>query len=668
MTQPSLPTDRSKFAKLAALAGPVAVYALLLLTWLLIALAKAGWFMFWPVALPLLVVALAAIALAWWRQPPPERWAIAGLVVVGGLLYTPPAEHLPLFGDAAIYVNEAAYLARTGGLSGAYEPLSMLSPAARAPFYVSNVEQQPKAPLQAYDGIIYGGYYITDPIGPAIQVSRQPLSEVWLAFWMKLIGVWGSLYNTPLWGVAGLVVLYLIARHFVTQRPALWAVLLLGLSYPQIYFSKAPYSEIPGQFWTLLGFYFALCWIEVRRPWQLVMVLLCWTTAWSGRIDALLLLSGIGVLGLMAATWREGASLRWSTGVIPLCVLLIWLAANGPYIWATYEILHLFWPWFGSALLTLLLALPLAVALFWFAGRRLQSWLQRLSPILHLLLFAAALFVIGWSTIPNPWRVPDVTRRYQEIIWFSSYYLTPLFFWLALAGVGWLFWQGYQAKTLLLLALTLTLCTLFFMNYTVARVYPVSMRRLISDVLPLLSLLAAIGLAAIPLLPIGSLALHRTVQGVLAVVAIGWMGWLSWPVIEQREAKGSLAFIQELHEALPPQGVFLFETQDGDSWVGWLAAPLYSLYGDWALHLDSDTPDPVLLKQAVDEWQAGGRTVYLASQSNPLPAPLLPPGYRATLQSERAWVSSLIGQTRDPYPPPYWEFTLPLYLFALERE
>jgi hypothetical protein len=468
--------------------------------------------------------------------------------------------------------------------------------------------------------------------------------------------------------MAGLVVLYLVARHFVTQPLALWSVLLLGVSYPQIHFSKAPYSEIPGQFWTLLGFYFALYWIERRRPWQLVMVLLCWVTAWSGRIDALLLLSGVGILGLMAAIWREGKSLWWAAGAIPLCALLVWLAANGPYVLATNEIVHLFWPWFGAALLAMLLALPLVVILFWFTGRWWQVWLQRLAPAFHLLIFAAALFVVGWATIPNPWRVIEVTRRYQEIIWFSSYYLTPLFFWLALAGIGWLFWRGYGAKELLLVALALTLSMLFFMDYTSGPVYPVALRRLVSDVLPLLSLLAAIALTAIPFVPVGPLPLRHTFQVGVGIVALGWMGWLSWPVIEQREAHGSLAFIQELHAALPTQGVFLFETQDGDSWVGWLAAPLYSLYGDWALHLDSDTPDPALLGQAVAEWQAGGRTVYLVSQSNPPPASLMPTGYQAALQLERSWVSSLIGQTRDPYPPPYWEFSLPLYLFVLARE
>lgn len=647
--------------------GILAVYALLAATWLLIGLAKTSWFAAWPVALPLLLVAVGASLLAWWRQAPADRWAMALLSIGGFLLYTPPAEHLPLFGDAAIYANEGAYLARTNAMSGIYEPLAALSPAARAPFYVANTEQFPQAPLKSYAGILYGGYYLIDLAAPTLQLSRMPVSEVWLAVLTKLVGVRGALYNTPIWSIAALLVLYGLARHFVPRPLALWAALWLGVSYPQIYFARAPYAELAGQFWTLLGFYLALCWLQERKPWQLVTVLLCWTTTWAGRVDALLLLGSIGLLGLIAATAREKRSLLWATASVPFCAALILLAANRPYIGGTYELILQRWPWFGSALLALLAALPVGVLLCWQWGRLLQRWLQRVAPLIHWLIFAACLFAVAWATIPNPLRDANVIRRYQEIIWFSSAYLTPLFYWLALAGIGWLFWRGYNAKGLLLLTTALALSALFFMNYTSAPDYPVSLRRLISDVVPLLTLLAAIALSAVPALPIGPLAFRRAVQWALAVVALGWLGWLSGPLILQREAHGSLAFIQQLHADLPANGVFLFENQDGDSWVGWLAAPLYSLYGDWALRLDSDTPDPAILAQAATEWIAGGRTVYLVSQSNPLPAALLPPGYQATLVLERQWVSSLIGQTRAPYPPPYWEFAMPVHLFTLEK-
>ena len=262
--------------------------------------------------------------------------------------------------------------------------------------------------------------------------------------------------------------------------------------------------------------------------------------------------------------------------------------------------------------------------------------------------------------MPNGLRTAETTRNYQEIIWYSSQYITPLLYWLVLAGVGWLLWRGYSAKEFWLLATFLSLAAVFFYRYTSANVYPVSLRRLISDVIPLMVLLA--GLALTRPWPIPQWSRWRWL---IAGVALGWMLLLSWPLLGQHEAAGTLALIEQLHERVPDDSVLLFETQDNDSWVGWLAAPLYSLYGDWALLFDSDTPDPQLLAEAVRGLQATGRPVYLISQSATVPPALVPPGYTATLTDQLVWQSSLIGQTRAPYPPPYWEFAHALNLYAL---
>lgn len=651
-------------------AGPSAVYALLTASWLLIALAKGGWFAAWPVTLPLLMMALVAAAIAWWRLPPVDRWVTIGLLGLGLLLYTPPSEHLPLFGDAAIYPNEGAYLARTGGIRGIYEPLAALSPPLRAPFYVANVEQFAERiqwSVQSYQGILYGGYYLIDLTGPTLQTSRMTLSEVWFALLTELVGVRGALYQTALWSVTALVILYLTAQTFVKRPAALWATLLLAVSYPQIHFSRTPYAEIPSQFWLLLGFYFAVRWVETRKPWYFVTVLLCWMTTWAGRVDAVLLLGAIGLLCLMAAAARDRRTLLWGVSSLPLCAGMVLLAANLPYIGATYELIALRWSWFGTALLGLVITLPVAVVLVWSIGPRLYKWLERVAPLAHLLLFVACAFVVAWATLPNPLRDANVTRSFQEILWFSSQYLTPLFYWLVLAGIGRLFWRGYGAKELLLLGTVLSLSAVFFFTYTSAPVYPVSLRRLIGDVWPLMTILAAIALAApwaIPRMPLG----RQYGQVALGVVALGWMAWLSAPLLQQAEATGSLAFIQKLHEDLPNNSVTIFENQDGDSWVGWLAAPLYSLYGDWTLVLDTDEPDPAVLAQVVAEFAALGRTAYLVSQHNPLPQALLPSGYAADLVWEQIWQSTLLGQTRAPYPPPYWVFAHPVHVYALHKK
>lgn len=640
-----------------------AIVAIGITQWYLITLTRLESFAWWPVALIGLLIALGILLLAYVQQEWRDQLTLGGILLVGIVLFTPPAEHLPFFGDSAIYPNEGIFIAEQGTYITEHAALAAIPPAARTLFYTTNVEQFPNHPLHSYQGIVYGGYYVVDAATMTIRTSRMAMSEVWLALLYQLGGIRIALYSTPLFGIAALLLLYAVSRHFLNRAFALWVVAILAISYPQIHFARTSYAEMAGQFWTLAGLLFALQWLDRRTPKLLVVALFCWVTTWSGRIDALILLGGVGLLLLYAAYARDRRSLQAVSVALPGFAGLLWIGTNAAYVGATYEILIWRWPWFGQALLLLAVGLLVSLPLFWGWGSAIVAILRRSAPSVHLLVFLALFFVVFWATVPNPWRNPELTRNFQEIIWFSSAYLTPGLYWLMVAGVGWLLWRGYTAKTFWVLASFLILAAVFFYRYTSAPVYPVSLRRLLSDVIPLMAIFAGMALAATWPLP----AWPR-VRWVIALLMLLWMGGLASPLFQQHEAAGSLATIEQLQATLPPDAVVIFEIQDSDSWVGWLAAPLYSIYQRWSLMLDSDQPDPHLLQQAVDAFMAHGRAVYLVSQHEPLPTPLLPPGYTATLQQQLIWQSSLLGQTRAPYPPPYWEFTFPIQLYRLDRQ
>ncbi|NJN81637.1 MAG: hypothetical protein HC802_04670 [Caldilineaceae bacterium] len=166
----------------------------------MVLLARIGSFDLAPIVIPLLVGALIASGLSLWRADRADVAAIALLALLGILLYTPPAQHIALSGDAPIYPNEGAYIARTGGVSGVYEPLASLPPAARDPFFVSSDEQfRGFITVQSYDGLVYGGYYIVDDEPMRIHTARMPLAEVWYALLIKLLGLAPSFTSTALW-------------------------------------------------------------------------------------------------------------------------------------------------------------------------------------------------------------------------------------------------------------------------------------------------------------------------------------------------------------------------------------------------------------------------------------------------------------------------------------
>lgn len=663
-------------------AALVAVLLCALAGWLLLALARWGWFGWWWVALGPLAAALGLGALAWWRAAIFDKVAVVALIAVGIVLYTPPAQQIALAGDAAIYPNEAAYIARGAtdahasrpgcpageALCTYYEPFAALSPATEDLFYIDSDEQFPWAyAVRAYDGLIYGGYYVTDAASGIIHPSRMLLTEALAAGVIKAAGLPASFYLNSALSIVAILSLYAIARLFFRAPLALFPALLLAVSYPQIHFARAPFAEITGQVLTLWGLLLALLWLRAWRAVYLAAALLLWATAWAARVDALLLLGPAGLLLLIAAWRRDGGALRAALAVSPLVALIVYLGFNRPYVGSTFEQFSILAPVFLPGLVAGAIALPGGMALAWRLGPRLEARAGRWAAWLGAAAFAATALMMAWALLPHPWRTPDVTRPFQEIIWFSSAYVTPLFYWLTLAGLGAVLWLRRERSALYVAVLFLGLGLLYFYDYSSAPVYPVSLRRLTPDVFPLMALLCGFALdGAGRLLPGRG---DQAVQALLALAALAWMGSRAAPLLAQHETPDDAAFVAALHAALPGDAAVLFEPQDGDSWIGWLAAPLYSLYGDWALLLESDAPDPALLAQAAGELEAAGRAVYIASQQEPLPPALTPPGYAAGEPLRLVWQSAIIGQTRTPpYPPPFWEFALPVNLYPLTAE
>lgn len=646
--------------------GWAGVLALALTHWITIGLATLGRFDLWVLALPPLITAIGLGVVAWWRSPVQQRWLLLGLILLGAVLYTPPGEHIPLTGDAAIYPNAGGYIARTGGLSGVYEPLAAIPPTARDPFFQSSAEQELHIVVNAYDGLVYGAYYLTDLDAPTLRTSRPPLVESWFALAQRLLGIQGALYTTATFATLGLMLLFGLGTTLWGWQAGLWAALLLAFNYAQIHFGRAPYAEIFGQFWTLAGLWAGVLWLRNRRPAFLMVALICWATTWAARLDAFMLLGATGLLLAFVGLHRDRKSLTGVLFLLPLIGLGLVLGTNRAYIFSTEEFTAARWTWFRPAEFALLGGLAVIIPLFWWAGSRIDALVRKVAPVGHGLILIGLGWVVAWSTLPNPWRVMGIYRDFQEVPWFSSQYVTPLLLWLALGGISLLIQRGYRRDELLVGATFLSLTAIFFYSYTTGPVYPVSLRRLIGDVIPLLALLGGSLLGRKwPIKEEWQWA-GRWIQTALGVVALAWMVTLSWPVIQQHELAGTTAFVEEFHAQLPADGVFVFEPQDEDSWVGWLAAPLFSFYGDWTLMLDTDTPDPVQLGQAVTAWEEAGRTVYVVSQRDPVPSALVPPGYAAELILQDEWQSSLIGQTRlPPYPPPFWEFIFPVQVYRV---
>jgi hypothetical protein len=251
----------------------------------------------------------------------------------------------------------------------------------------------------------------------------------------------------------------------------------------------------------------------------------------------------------------------------------------------------------------------------------------------------------------------QVFRTYnEELMAEAARYMSPLFFWLAALGLVILLGQkNIRHEHILFIVFVLSFSTIFFWQYTTARVYPVALRRLVPEVLPGLSLLAAFALSWL-----GKQRRWRwgavTLASLLAVLLIKVAG----PYWFYREAVGTWDFLNTLARLLPSNAVILFEPYQNESVARWFAAPLWSFYGHQALILNSNDIDKESFQGALCYWESIGKEIHVVSQQEP--GKWWPGEFQGYAKEKVNWNSSIIGQSRM-FPPYVWRFIFTFQIY-----
>ncbi|MEZ4680167.1 MAG: hypothetical protein R2932_38710 [Caldilineaceae bacterium] len=227
----------------ASTLGLSAILVLAVAHWVLIGLATLGRFGLWPMCCRWSPSPSCLACVLSTFKTGHDRIVTVGLVLLGALLCSPPAEELFLSGDAAIYVNEAIFVARTGNLQ--HDARSAGRDPAVAHSFILLPRTYAINSVHAYAGMVYRSFAI-DPATATIQISRMPLSTVWLA---RLCT--GRSQNCPLQHAAlcvlGVLLLYAVGRRLFGWPVALCCALLLAVSFMQIHFGRTSYA-VTGNF------------------------------------------------------------------------------------------------------------------------------------------------------------------------------------------------------------------------------------------------------------------------------------------------------------------------------------------------------------------------------------------------------------------------------------
>ncbi len=568
------------------------------ISWIGVVLAALGLF-YKPMVLGLL---LAVTFLAWFRHrsllrssvlsdepspdtalplrqttltPLPVKILVLIFLCAAAVLYLRPAESFFLVDDSAVYTIGGVLLARTGSLVAYPEIFWKTSE--------SFVHQFMAVDPFLMTGRHFGPFYQWTANQTSIEIGFLPLPKVWIALASWLSGPDHAPWATPLFGVLGLAALYSLIRRLLGWLAGLAAIVLLGLSLPQVWFARYPLSEVYTQFLLLAGIYLAVLARQNATTPQLARQLAFWSalalaTLSLLRFEAPLLL--VVIVAFLLMSWRQSdpdLTIFVRPWVLTLAVttlygLLISIGLARHYFLA--QSLATLGPDKVRIGLIVLTAL---------GGISLVLWQRRILPgriKTHLGAWPAWINMGLWvaCTVLTTWQL--LTRNWNEMLsgWLVQYWTLSGVI-AGGIGLGWLLYrdwskqrQGHTSRypeLMALIGLGFLLLIGYLMNPAINPVHPWAVRRLVPVVLPLLALGAG-GLL------VGGLELSRCLTHQTGRLKLrGWMlgggfaalfllqsyatarvGWPLWP---HQEMKGLYRQIESIAEQFPSDAILIFD-------------------------------------------------------------------------------------------------------------
>jgi 4-amino-4-deoxy-L-arabinose transferase-like glycosyltransferase len=566
--------------------------------WLAVLLASMGQF-----SLPTLsLLTLAVTGVAWWAQrpfslprfSPPTRYEILLLLGLAAfaILYFRPHEYILGGTDAGTYTNIAATLAKTGKFVLHDDWTAFLRQHADV-----TLREQPAHWQTRY--LQFVGWYIDDHDPSRVIPQFFLFHPVWLAIGISLGGLYGGLLTTPLWGVLGLLAVYLLARRLFDRPIALLTAVLLGLTPTHIYFARYPTTEPL----TLLLVFTGL--LALQRLWDDRQAPLAWGmlgglalgSALLTRIDLPLV-----VMLIMAALFIRWRQRRWSpafttftlvSGFFLVHAILSALLINWPYTWNTYgSIIRLLTrSTFVLTAVGMLMAGVLGGLLAWRKGWittvEAQKFIhsptvRRICALLLILVSAYAYFIrpvwepvlVSYNSWPGGQEIPFVDgQNWLRMGW----YLTPLGVLLATLGAAWVVAEKPWARYGLFLSLGLLTTVQYVYRIFNTPYHIYAMRRYVPIVIPMLMIYTAVALVVI-----FRARPERLMRIVGAALAVGLGAGLIYQarfVMSQRDYVGAVAQLTALNAALDPAAIVIINDPPESNLADQLGVPLRFLFG-----------------------------------------------------------------------------------------
>lgn len=528
------------------------------------------------------------------------------LVVLGASLFFHPFEDIFGFGDAYIQVNIGVIIAKHGSIVF-HDPLITSVPEDVAKYFFFKVNQE------------FNYLSITNYSTGEIHPGFLHLGAVWIAIFYLICGLNGCLYITPLFGLLGMLSIFLSTKHSFNWKVASIASTLLTINYLQIYFSRSHSVEIILQFIIFSGIFTFILFTKSKDKFLGIISALCLGLGFITSIEANLIIIPI-VLYFTCLNILGRLKRYHFYFIIPFALSLLFTLIYYTTIASGYIRYSFFAPDIPRIPLLILACVPVVInilpksllhkikTLFVRQKRKLQHFFT-------LLIVTYMLYCL--FTLP----ITPMGVHGRNLI-MLSWYLTPFVLTLGIIGLILMIYQKPYTTTYFLLGITLIFFLFFIPHIHHGWGGPWWMRRYIFVVVPMLCICA--GYCIYRLVDIFLYSKGRKIIFPLLIIYLITVSTLtiSYPIINHIEYKGVIQQTTDIFSSFGDDSVLVF----ADCLYPHIAYPLRCIYDKNALLLRKDywgviaepkNPEDVTkIMQAYTAWSEADKKVYIVNPSD----------------------------------------------------
>ncbi len=197
------------------------------------------------------------------------------------LLIYPPVDWIFGTFDPGIYINNGVNIAKTGAI---FHTDPLIRSINSDEILVHGLVNQ------GLNGFGIHGYDLVNPKEGIFLPVLFHLFPVWIAILYSILGMEGATYTSSIFGILGLLTVFMVARLITNWKVATIASVLLMTNFIQIYFTRTSFTEGLTQFFIFGGIFLYIIGKKNSNKYLAVFAALPFALSMFLRIDSYILL------------------------------------------------------------------------------------------------------------------------------------------------------------------------------------------------------------------------------------------------------------------------------------------------------------------------------------------------------------------------------------------